>query len=358
MADHRRARPRLLRVPGRVPRRWLRPLLAATGVLLLLGTGYLVVAFGPGDQAAAPGDGGSAGPPAGTLSTPGPDLRTPPVPFGQPPATAGGEPAGPGPAAGSGSACAAFPGFPDESCTGWRHTGVSLRDCPTTITEAGARLDGCRFPGGVTILAAGVTISRSLIHGLVEPHDSLQGLTLTDVEIDGSGQPDPQGEAAIGNGDYTCIRCHIHSSGRGANLDRNVRIEDSYLHGFSYTDGVHQTAIGSNGGSGFTIIHNNLECSTDGCSAALALYGDFFPIEDVLVQRNLFNTTGSFCTYAGSVEGKPFPVGTGIRYLDNRFGRKYHPDCGIYGTVTSWGQHTGNAWQGNQWQDGSGPVNP
>lgn len=353
MPDHRRARHRLLRLPpGR-----LRPLLAVASAVLLLGAGYLVVAFGPDSQAAPPGAAAPDRRPPGALGTGGPDPRTPPVPYGRPPATAD-QPSGSGPGAGSGSACAAFPGFPDENCTGWRHTGVSLRDCPTTVTEAGATLDGCRFPGGVTILAADVTITRSLIHGLVEPHDSLQGLTLIDVEIDGNGQPDPHGEAAIGNGDYTCIRCHIHSSGRGANLDRNVRIEDSYLHGFVFTDGVHQTAIGSNGGSGFTIVHNNLECSTDGCSAALALYGDFFPIEDVLVQQNLFNTTGSFCTYAGSVEGKPFPVGTGIRYLDNRFGKKYHPDCGIYGTVTSWGQHAGNVWQGNQWQDGSGPVNP
>jgi hypothetical protein len=324
-----------------------------SGVAVLLGAGYAVVALGPDSPAARPADGEAAG----WLGPAGPSLRSPPVPLGQRPAVAparAGQPAG----SAAGSACDPFPGFPDESCTGWRHTGVELRDCPTTVDEDGARLDGCRFPGGVTILARDVTITRSLVHGLVEPHDSLQGLTLVDVEIDGSGQPAPHGEAAIGNGDYTCVRCHIHSSGRGANLDRNVHIEDSYLHGFVFTDGVHQTAIGSNGGSGFTIVHNNLECSSGGCSAALALYGDFLPVEDVLVQHNLFNTTGGFCTYAGSVEGKPYPVGTAIRYLDNRFGKKYSPDCGEYGTVISWGEHDGNVWQGNQWQDGSGAVVP
>jgi hypothetical protein len=333
-------------------------LLAVAGGVVLLAAGYLV-ASGPPDWPALIG-GGNRDPAdrpvirsLGT-ATPAPSVgRTPPVARARPPAVA--EPARP---SGGGGPCPGFPAFPDQSCTGWRHTGVSLRTCPTTITDHGSTWDGCRFPGGVTIQARDVTITRSLIDGLVEPHDSLMNLTLIDVEIDGAGQPDPHGEAAIGNGDYTCVRCHIHSAGRGANLDRNVRIEDSYLHGFVYTDGVHQTAIGSNGGSGFTIIHNNLECSTDGCSAALALYGDFFPIEDVLIQRNLFNTTGSYCTYAGSVDGKPFPVGTGIRYLDNRFGTTYHPQCGIYGPVISWGQHQGNVWQGNQWQDGSGPVDP
>lgn len=362
MPEHRR------RWPPRRPRHPLsrlaasrpahRRLLAVATGLILLFAGYLVVTLDPLGVTRPGGDSPDPAPTSG-LGAADPDRpadRTTPAPRGQPPADA---PApAPGPGRGSGSACPAFPGFPDQNCTGWRHTGVSLRDCPTTITENGARLDGCRFPGGVTILASDVTITRSLIHGLVEPHDSLRGLSLIDVEIDGSGQPDPQGEAAIGNGDYSCLRCHIHSSGRGANLDRNVRIEDSYLHGFVYTDGVHQTAIGSNGGSGFSIIHNHLECSTDGCSAALSLYGDFFPIEDVLIQRNLFNTTGSFCTYAGSVPGKPFPTGTGIRYLDNRFGKKFHSGCGIYGPVTSWEQHQGNQWQGNQWQDGSGSVAP
>lgn len=334
----------------------LRLLLAAAGAAVLLAAGYLVLGPWPAAPATGGGSGDPGADPAGALGTAAAPGAGPGAsqPRGQEPAVR--EQAAP--ATGGGSGCGGFPSFPDASCTGWRHTGVSLRDCPTTITEDGATVDGCRFPGGVTILARDVTITRSLIHGLVQPNGSMQNLTLIDVEIDGSGQPDPHGEAAIGSGDYTCLRCHIHSSGRGANLDSNVRIEDSYLHGFVYTDGVHQTAIGSNGGSGFTIVGNNLECSTDGCSAALALYGDFFPIEDVLVQDNLFNTTGSYCTYAGSVEGKPFPVGTGIRYLDNRFGRKYHPQCGIYGTVISWGEHEGNVWQGNQWQDGSGAVTP
>lgn len=331
-------------------------LAVASGVVLLAAGS--VAAFGPPEWTLARTPGGADPPAAGGLGAaparPGPGGSGAHA-QGEPPAVA----PDPGPAAaGGGSACEAFPAFPDERCTGWQHTGVSLRDCPTTVTEDGATLDGCRFEGGVTIQARDVTISRSLVYGLVEPHDSLMNLTLVDVEIDGSGQADPHGEAAIGNGDYTCIRCHIHSSGRGANLDRTVRIEDSYLHGFVFTDGVHQTAIGSNGGTGFTIVHNNLECSSDGCSAALAFYGDFLPVEDALVEQNLFNTTGGFCIYGGSVEGKPFPVATGIRFLDNRFGKKYHQVCGQYGAAVSWGEYEGNVWRGNQWQDGSGPVDP
>ncbi len=82
------------------------------------------------------------------------------------------------------------------------------------------------------------------------------------------------------------------------------------------------------------------------------------PIDDVTIERNLFNTSGSYCTYAGSVDGKPYPEGTNIRYRDNMFGTKYMPKCGIYGPVVSWDDNAGNVWTGNIWQDGSGPVNP
>jgi hypothetical protein len=270
------------------------------------------------------------------------------------PASGGGPPS-------SASACGAFPRFPDSGCTGWEYTGVTLRDCPNTITTAGAELDGCLFSNGLTVEAANVTITRSRIEGLVRPRGDLQNLTLTDVEIDGTGHVDPASEdsqLAIGNENYTCLRCDIHDTGRGANLGNNVRIEDSYLHDFPFMNGKHMTAIGSNGGANFSIIHNNLECSVSGCSAALSFYGDFAPIRDVLVQYNLFNTTGSYCTYGGSVDGKEYPVGTNIRYLDNRFGKKFHDSCGQFGPVASFSSGSGNAWQRNSWQDGSGSVTP
>lgn len=263
---------------------------------------------------------------------------------------------------GGASACPGFPRFPDENCTGYKHTGVKLRDCPNTVTKNNAKLDGCRFTNGLTIEGTNVTISRSLVLGKVggtyKTDWSLVGLRLIDVEIDGGGKVDPNGEAAIGNDDYTCIRCHIHGTGRGANMRKNVHIEDSYLHGWVYVNGAHQTAIGSNGGSNYKVIHNNLVCDSDGCSAALSLYGDFEPINNALIERNLFNTNGGYCTYGGSTSAKPFPIGTNIRYVNNLFGKKFGPKCGYYGPVATFEFHAGNVWSGNAWQDGSGPVKP
>jgi hypothetical protein len=263
-----------------------------------------------------------------------------------------------------GGPCKAYPNFPDANCTGWQHTGVTLHNCATTVAKANTTLDSCRFTGNVSIQARNITITRSRIEGRVEAtyltNFSLGNLTLRDVEIDGGGSVDPNGRAAIGNDDYTCVRCNVHGTGRGANLGDNVTIQDSYLHDWVYVNGAHQTAIGSNGGSNFRIVHNNLICNSGGpgCSAALSLYGDFAPIKNVLIQNNLFNTNGAYCTYGGSTTAKPYPRGTSIRYIDNLFGKKYNEGCGLYGPVATWEYYEGNVWSGNRWQDGSGEVKP
>lgn len=346
----------------------IRPVAATLSLLTVLAVG-LFIASRPAD----PPPGASIRPPAdGTTDQSGPQaggvdaglggrdepaLATPSTPA-QPvdPSGSGGSDA-PGGGNGSGtSGCGAFPSFPDASCTGWEHTGIALRDCPQRITEAGAELDRCRFTGNVTVSAPNVTITRSRIEGRVRGDGgstNLQGLVLVDVELDGSDDSNPHGESVIGNSNYTCIRCHIHDVDRGPNLGSNVRIESSYLHGIRSV-----AAINSNGGSNFTIVHNNLRCEGSGCSAALSLYGDLARVEDVLVQHNLFNTAGSYCTYAGSDRSKDNGVGLNIRYLDNRFGKQLRSDCGVHGPVSSWAEGNGNVWRGNEWADGSGVVTP
>ena len=338
--------------PGHRRRRlgWLRPRPAVLGVIgVVLGV-VLAVSLVKLTGASVPGAAGESTPPptsAGPGTDPLADPARPGVTQGVGPATA--------PEAGGGESgpeiCPAFPAFPDENCTGYRHTGVSLRDCPNVITQNGATLDGCRFGPDLEIQASDVTITRSLVEGTVYATYltdwSLGGLRMVDVEIDGQNQAVDGRSAAIGNVDYTCIRCDIHSSERGANLEGNVHIEDSYLHDWFENPGAHQTAIGSNGGRDFTIVHNNLECRTpDGCSAALSLYEDFESIDNVLIQNNLFNTNGSYCTYAGQ-------NGTNIRYVDNIFGTEFYSRCGQYGPVTDYQPNQGNVWRGNRYPDGS-----
>lgn len=271
----------------------------------------------------------------------------------------------PPPTTGSG-VCPAFPAFPDEKCTGYKHNGITVDQlttdttkCPQNLNVAGKTYDRCKFVNGVSVGASNVTITNSLVLGRVNAPYTRTNLVLQDVEIDGQNS-DPNGQSGIGDYSYTCVRCDVHGTGRGAALGDDVIIKDSYFHDFYYVNGAHQTAVGNNGAAHNQIIHNNLLCNSDGCSAALSLYGDFGQVNDILIQNNLFNTTGSFCTYAGGNETtKAYPNGTNIRYVDNVFGKKYHTGCGIYGPVSFWNANsTGNVWTGNIWQDGSGAVSP
>lgn len=259
--------------------------------------------------------------------------------------------------------CPAFPAFPDASCTGVP-AGTTLTPCSGNITQANLVLDGCLFSGGVYLGpdADNVTIKNSKVTGRVNAgyggdtgSNGQTGLVLTDVEIDGE-DANPNNESGIGDDNYTCIRCNVHRTGRGASARFNVTIIDSWFHDFDHRTGDHESAIGSNGGHDMTFRHNNLECQpTTYCSGALVVYNQADPVNNVLVEKNLFEG-GSYCTYAGSTQSPP---GTNVRYLDNRFSRSFYPNCGYYGPVSSWdGSGTGNVWSGNAWADGSGPVNP
>lgn len=245
--------------------------------------------------------------------------------------------------------------MPDASCTGVP-AGITLKTCSTTIAVAGT-YDSCLFAGDVQVNAANVTITRSRVLGVVggsNQYDETRNLQLVDVEIDGGTTIDTSGRAAIGQDGWSCLRCYIHRTGRGANAGTNASIVDSYFIDFGSVSSAHVTAVGSNGGQHSTIVHNSMTCNimagrAGGCSAAFSLYGDFSPIDDWLVQYNLFaSPQNGYCTYAGSIAGKPYPHATNVRYLSNLFG-----PCPQYGAVSGWEPNTGDVWSDNSWLNGT-----
>ena len=274
--------------------------------------------------------------------SPSPTVTTPPPP--------------PGP-----RVCPDFPAMPDASCTGVPQ-GVSLRACSIpfgTVVTHGQVIDGCIIQGGLTIQANNVTIRNTVIRGgrVNAGYGSQSGLVLTDVEIDGQNS-DPNGQSGIGDNNYTCIRCNVHNTGRGAAVGSNVTIRDSYFHDFAGVPGAHMSAAGSNGGANNVIVHNTLDCvSVTGqgaCSGAFVMYGDFAPIDNWLIQNNWFASPGSYCVYAGSDSSgaKPFPHATRLTIVDNLWSRKYTAVCGEFGPVTGWEPNTGSTWTGNRYTDG------
>lgn len=289
--------------------------------------------------------------PTQTTSPPSPSTTNPSTtpPATTPPATT--TPPGP-------SVCPAFPRFPDAGCTGWRHTGVTLKPCGPSdghLETPNVVYDSCVFNNGVVIQAPGITIQRSWIKGNVRAHWSFDydylGAKLIDVEIGPSSNPEL---AAVSNGpNFTGIRLDAHHTATGVHLGDNSSLIDSWVHDRIHTDS-HGSAVGlgQNSGNNTKIIHNNLDCApTNGavaCSGAAVLY-DEPTLNNVLVQYNLFNSKSGYCLRNG-------PGATNIRVLDNIFGRKYYTICGLFGPVSQfYPNNTGNQWLRNTYPDGT-PV--
>lgn len=292
------------------------------------------------------------------------------------------------PPAQPGSGCPPYPAFPDEQCTGWRHTGVTLQVVPgqvssgsgwewvgapfnyVKITGNGAVLDGLDVNGCIYVddgvLSA--TIKRSRITGncdymlrYANPDASL-AINLTDVEIVG-GAVQQKGAG------FKWLRVNAHSfTGKAAMTGSDSAVEDSYIHGIVCNPPDHQSGVGTNGGASDVVIrHNHIDLQPTECtSGGIANYDDFGAFHDILIENNLINS-GGYCLKAGFEDGNA-AGNSGMQVIGNVFGRKYFADCGSFGVVSNWmSTAPGNVWNGNTWGSGSAangahadgdPVNP
>ena len=101
-----------------------------------------------------------------------------------------------------------------------------------------------------------------------------------------------------------------------------------------------------------------MKCAGTGCSAAIPNYGDFSPVENFLIERNLISTTGGYCVYGGSLDVKPYPDASDVRFINNHFSTEFYPTCGQFGVVTGFENGVrGNVWTGNVWHETGNPIN-
>lgn len=257
-------------------------------------------------------------------------------------------------------------GYPGPDDTGVP-PGTKLRDVgELTVTKAGTVVDGVRARC-IVVRASNVTVRRSLVRGgscgsarQIEVGGDARGVLIEDVEIDGA-RVHAQG-AGLGGSGFTCRRCDIHGMARGVQPGDNVVVEDSWIHDLYGTGNSENAAFQSNGGSHLVIRRSTLEMNkvpTGGM--ALALIGDFAPLNDILVEGNLFNGGGSYTIWAGdaAADKDPSLKARNTRFLNNAFGRKYFPRCGYYGPVAGWdAKMPGNRWSGNRWLDNGRPIVP
>lgn len=250
--------------------------------------------------------------------------------------------------------------FPGPANTGVpQGTALTNYTGSCTITAANTVIDAKTVNCSLTIRAAGVKISRSVVNGTVyaDPNTSAS-FTISDSQINIGNGPG----TGIGDGNFTALRVHVTGGNRSMNCFSNCTAESSYVHGqFRDATGTyHESGIrmGSNG----VIRGNTIACDAPdvppdaGCSAAITGYGDFAVVQNMLVDGNLIIAgSGGYCAYGGSTKGKPYSNGTNnIRYTNNVWQRGSNGRGCYYGPITAFDVNApGNVWSNNKFDNGT-----
>jgi hypothetical protein len=208
-----------------------------------------------------------------------------------------------------------------------------------TITTPHAVIDGKILTGDITAGAPGVVIRNSKINGTVGVDDNTgNSLLLEDSEVDCGGGAAGIGMTGVGDANVTVRRANIHGCENGFDMNQNMDVRDSYIHGLAlggHEDGI-QFAYGHyengeivNAARNLTIVHNTIFGTSDsggfGTSAIISNKGGD---TNVLIQDNLMGG-GAYTLYC---EGD----GPGINYrvLDNHFTTRFAPSVGFFGIST------------------------
>lgn len=147
----------------------------------------------------------------------------------------------------------------------------------------------------VRITAQNVEIKNSKINGRIETPDpylpQYQFFTLTDSEV---AVGEILGDKGVKLGNFVITRANINGSTNNITCYINCTVIDSWTHGQTADpEGIlHISSIrqGENG----IFRHNTIICEAargqgagGACSAALSGYGDFAPVQNNLIERNL-----------------------------------------------------------------------
>jgi hypothetical protein len=264
--------------------------------------------------------------------------------------------------------CAAYPSFPDASCTGVP-SGVTLSSYggPCTITTNGTVIEAKTVNCDLSIQASNVVIRNSIVNGSVAtPESSLAySFSITDSEVR-YGIATALFGTVVGEANFSLLRVEVTGGNRSVYCRKNCTVKDSWIHSQNIPDTprIHASAIRQSQGA--TIVHNRIHCSVEdtssggGCSANLTGYGDFEPVQNNTIEKNLFMATpAGACAYGGSSGddgSKPYGhLAQNIVFKDNVFQRgNSSGKCGWYFPITDFDDtRPGNVWTNNTWDDGS-----
>lgn len=246
-------------------------------------------------------------------------------------------------------------------------TGLTPYTGPCTITSARtlSAVDATGACDALVINTTGVIIEKSLVPAVQSIfQDGGSSVTITDSDV----RAGDTSTGAVWGYNITARRLDVTGGQHSFQCNDNCEVTDSWLHDQYNPDSesYHNNAFISNGGENMVIRHNTLQCTSilnrndGGCTADISLFGDFGPIDNVVVDNNFLRANSSsisYCAYGGGTASKPYKA-TNVRFTDNVFERGTNRRCGVYGPVTDFDRRAaGNVWTGNVWDTG-GAVNP
>jgi hypothetical protein len=250
--------------------------------------------------------------------------------------------------------------FPNASNTGVP-SGVTLTNYTGATRFTGtAVIDAKNITTGLEVAAGGnLTITNSKTKTIIVYYGGR--LTINDSEVDGG----TFNGSAIGVQGVTMRRTEVTGARQSVSCTGECDIQDSWLHAQYMLPGSdwHGDGFISNGGANMVVRHNTLACDSPAtgsgaCSAAMAAFGDWDPIENLVVDNNLFKSSpAGYCLYGGYDPAKPYGTQTrDVKITNNVFEKGSSGKCAVFGPVSAIAPATnGNTFTGNVWDDGS-PV--
>ncbi len=246
-------------------------------------------------------------------------------------------------------------GYPDASNTGVP-AGVKLKASgPINASRDGQVIKNKDVRGEINVTASNVTIKNTRVTGgrgigpadwVVIIRPGAENLTIVDSEIRTPAGSQQDIACVFNIGDTRPFLQRVDISGCSAGVSSGAAIvKDSFIHHMARVPGLsHDVGIASNGGGGLVVRHNTIFNQYDQ-TAAVAMYQDFGGQRNNVVAGNLL-AGGGYCVYGG----KGAEQTSRIRFVNNRFSRRYHRRCGYFGVVASFDRGApGNKWERNYW---------
>jgi hypothetical protein len=110
----------------------------------------------------------------------------------------------------------------------------------------------------------------------------------------------------IGQTEFSCIRCNIHGTAKGAKADQNVTVQDSYLHDLSNDGSTHTENFFYDGGAGNIVVKHNWMKANASYSTAAVSFNNDWPGTNALVDSNYLEGNGG-ADFTGGAMGKANP---------------------------------------------------